>query len=311
MFEAMMAGIEDDFVRYVIAPQGRRRGRRQAQCAQRAVLVGRGPGPGVERHARGRRSARRARRGGAQLRRRHRRSAGGARGRRRGGQRRRSRSRRRPGATSPATAAAARSSSSATAADAPVQSFTRSARSMRDFTEDLTELRRRVPRRARVPPRRLRPRAKADELEAASAKPDLWDDPDRARSLTTELARVKEDVDLVDGLEQRLLGRRDAPRPGARGGRRLGGGRRSRRASPPSRGELDGLELRALFTRRARRARRDLRGALRRGWDRRAGLGRDAAAHVHPMGRASRLRGRGRRGPAGHRGRASRRRRSP
>ena len=36
----------------------------------------------------------------------------------------------------------------------------------------------------------------------------------------------------------------------------------------------------------------------------------DAAAHVHPLGRATRLRGRDRRGPARHRGRASPRRRS-
>ena len=46
--------------------------------------------------------------------------------------------------------------------------------------------------------------ARLAELEQAASKPDLWDDPDAARQVTTELARVKDDIDLVRGLEERV-----------------------------------------------------------------------------------------------------------
>ena len=55
--------------------------------------------------------------------------------------------------------------------------------------------------------------------------------------------------------------------------------------------------------RRARRGRRHLRGQRQGRRRRRPGLGRDAAADVHPLGRAPRLRRRGRRRLRGHRGR--------
>jgi len=117
---------------------------------------------------------------------------------------------------------------------------------MRDFTDDLTDLRRRVDdarRYLHVDATRV----KVAELEAAAAEPGLWDDPDQARRVTTELARLKEDVDLVDGLEQRLsdletlhdLGREEADdsvEPEIEAG------------IAALRNELDGLELRALFT---------------------------------------------------------------
>lgn len=74
---------------------------------------------------------------------------------------------------------------------------------MRDFTDELAELRKRVEDASgylRVGEARLRLR----ELEQRASRPDLWDDPERARTVTTELARVKDDVDLVEGLERRL-----------------------------------------------------------------------------------------------------------
>ena len=74
---------------------------------------------------------------------------------------------------------------------------------MRDFHDDLTDLRRRIDD-ARGYLRVDAARARVGELEAEAASPDLWDDADRARRLTTELARVREDVELVDGLERRL-----------------------------------------------------------------------------------------------------------
>jgi peptide chain release factor 2 len=42
------------------------------------------------------------------------------------------------------------------------------------------------------------------ELREATAAPDLWDDPDRARRLTRKLAGVESDLDLLDSLARRL-----------------------------------------------------------------------------------------------------------
>ncbi|MSO79742.1 MAG: peptide chain release factor 2 [Acidimicrobiia bacterium] len=74
---------------------------------------------------------------------------------------------------------------------------------MRDFTDDLAELRRRV-EDARSYLRVDEARTRIDELATESAKPDLWDDPDRARAVNTELARVQEDITLDDELERRI-----------------------------------------------------------------------------------------------------------
>jgi peptide chain release factor 2 len=38
------------------------------------------------------------------------------------------------------------------------------------------------------------------ELEKEASRPDLWDDADHAREVTTELGRVNEDIELLDGL---------------------------------------------------------------------------------------------------------------
>jgi peptide chain release factor 2 len=46
--------------------------------------------------------------------------------------------------------------------------------------------------------------ARLADLETVVAEPDLWSDSDRARRVTTEYGRVKEDVDLLNGLERRL-----------------------------------------------------------------------------------------------------------
>ncbi len=43
-------------------------------------------------------------------------------------------------------------------------------------------------------------RQRQAELEKAVAKPDLWDDPDEARRLTTELGHVSDDVAVIDAL---------------------------------------------------------------------------------------------------------------
>jgi peptide chain release factor 2 len=117
---------------------------------------------------------------------------------------------------------------------------------MRDFADDLADLRRRIDDARRYLHVEAA-RERATELERQSAEPGLWDDPDRARQLLAELARAREDVTLVEGLEARLsdletlhqLGREesdDSVEPEIEAG-----------ASDLA-GDLDRLELRALFT---------------------------------------------------------------
>ena len=74
---------------------------------------------------------------------------------------------------------------------------------MHDFTDDLrrcgaasTEARRYL----RIDDTRARPPSSRPRCSA----PDLWDDQDRARQVTGELAAVSDDLDLYDGLAQRL-----------------------------------------------------------------------------------------------------------
>ena len=59
---------------------------------------------------------------------------------------------------------------------------------MRDFTDDLAELRSRVAD-AHAYLRIDDARERLAELEVEASRPDLWDDPDAARTVTTELSR--------------------------------------------------------------------------------------------------------------------------
>ena len=135
------------------------------------------------------------------------------------------------------------------------------------------------------------------ELEKAASEPGLWDDPDHAREVTTEFGRVTEDLEQLAALAGQLSDAQtlnelieeesdDSLRPEVEEmlddlDRRLGA-----------------LELRSLFAGRVRRRRRRGRDPRRRRGHRRPGLGGDDAAHVHPLGRATRLR---HRGGGGHR----------
>src|SRR6476646_10224240 len=74
---------------------------------------------------------------------------------------------------------------------------------MRDFTEDLADVARRV-NDAHQYLRIEASRKRLAELEAAASDPALWDDPDRVRKVTSELSAVRDDVELIDGLEQRV-----------------------------------------------------------------------------------------------------------
>jgi peptide chain release factor 2 len=74
---------------------------------------------------------------------------------------------------------------------------------VRDLSAELLERRRRLTESSRdldVDGKRSR----LTSLEKLASDPELWNDPDDARKVTSELSRVKDDVDLLDGLERRL-----------------------------------------------------------------------------------------------------------
>ncbi|MDQ4089123.1 MAG: peptide chain release factor 2 [Actinomycetota bacterium] len=74
---------------------------------------------------------------------------------------------------------------------------------MRDLTADLAELRRRLSESEKDLGLDAK-RARLAELEKLASDPSLWDDQNEARKVTSELALVKDDIDLLDGLEARL-----------------------------------------------------------------------------------------------------------
>src|SRR4051794_26112017 len=74
---------------------------------------------------------------------------------------------------------------------------------MRDLSDDFAALRQRLTDAERYLDLDGK-RARLTDLEQRASAPDLWDDPDKARLVTSELSRVKEDVDTLDGLGRRL-----------------------------------------------------------------------------------------------------------
>ncbi|MEP6624023.1 MAG: peptide chain release factor 2 [Acidimicrobiia bacterium] len=117
---------------------------------------------------------------------------------------------------------------------------------MRDFSDDLGAVRKRVDE-ARAYLRIADQRDRLSELETQAADPGLWDDPDAARQVTSELAGVRDDIELVEGLTGRVddldtlfeLGREESDESVVP---EIETGIESLRT------ELDKLELRALFT---------------------------------------------------------------
>ncbi len=74
---------------------------------------------------------------------------------------------------------------------------------MRDLSDELRGLRGRVDEAAGY----LKVdelRARQPQLEAEASRPDLWDDPDKARRVTSDLASVNDDLAAFDGLRSRL-----------------------------------------------------------------------------------------------------------
>jgi peptide chain release factor 2 len=117
---------------------------------------------------------------------------------------------------------------------------------VRDFTDELRDLRRRVTE-AHTYLTIDDARTRLEQLEIDASRPDLWDDPDKARLVTTEMARVRVDVELVDGLGSRVSDletlfelAREEDDDSVEG--EIASGVKALVA------ELDQLELRALFT---------------------------------------------------------------
>ncbi len=74
---------------------------------------------------------------------------------------------------------------------------------MRDYSDDLSDARRRLDEAAQY----LRIdalRARRPQLEAEASRGDLWDHPDQARAVTAELASLTDDLAVHDGLHQRI-----------------------------------------------------------------------------------------------------------
>ncbi len=78
-----------------------------------------------------------------------------------------------------------------------------SAEAPRDFTSELEALGERLAEAERYLGRD-KLEARRTELEADVANPNLWDDPDHARSVTKELGRVTADLEQLDGLRSAL-----------------------------------------------------------------------------------------------------------
>jgi peptide chain release factor 2 len=74
---------------------------------------------------------------------------------------------------------------------------------LRDFSDEVAALRRRLTEaEGYLSADELR--ARRPQLETEASRPDLWDDPDRARSVTAELSAVVEDLALVDRLTREV-----------------------------------------------------------------------------------------------------------
>ena len=70
---------------------------------------------------------------------------------------------------------------------------------MRDFTDDIKDLRRRLDEAAAYL-KITEKRARLGELELEVSRPDLWDDQDLAKKVNTEYSNVKSDIDTFDTL---------------------------------------------------------------------------------------------------------------
>jgi len=74
---------------------------------------------------------------------------------------------------------------------------------VRDFADDLGALRQRL-NEAQEYLRIEELRQRRPQLETEASRPDLWDDQDLAKKVTGELSAAVADIELFDGLVQRV-----------------------------------------------------------------------------------------------------------
>ncbi|MBI2704238.1 MAG: peptide chain release factor 2 [Actinobacteria bacterium] len=74
---------------------------------------------------------------------------------------------------------------------------------MKDFSDDLASLRKRLDE-ARTYLKIDELRSQQPQLETEASRPDLWDDPDRARHVTGELAAMTDDLESYDSLDGKI-----------------------------------------------------------------------------------------------------------
>jgi peptide chain release factor 2 len=117
---------------------------------------------------------------------------------------------------------------------------------MRDFSEDLAELTRRV-RDASEYLHIDDARKRLVDLDTEAADPELWNDQEKARKVTTEQSRVRADVDLIDGLQSRIADAETLFELGREEGDDSVEDEIADAIAKAS-SELDQLELRALFS---------------------------------------------------------------
>jgi peptide chain release factor 2 len=117
---------------------------------------------------------------------------------------------------------------------------------MRDFTDELKDLRRRLDE-ASIYLKISDSRSRLAELELEVSRPDLWDDQDRAKRVNAEYANIRSDVDTFD----RLAGEIEDAEVLHEMARELDDETQEPdlvEAISHAGGELDQLELRSLFT---------------------------------------------------------------
>src|SRR3954454_24772858 len=117
---------------------------------------------------------------------------------------------------------------------------------MRDFTDDIADLRRRLDE-ARAYLRIEELQARRPQLETEASRPDLWDDQDLARRITGELDAATKDIELYEGLVQQV----DDAETLAELAREEGDESQEPEIEASLKAvatKLDGLELRALFS---------------------------------------------------------------
>ncbi|MHB8468057.1 MAG: peptide chain release factor 2 [Acidimicrobiales bacterium] len=117
---------------------------------------------------------------------------------------------------------------------------------MRDLTEDLRALADRLADASRYLSLDAK-RSRLAELEVEVARPDLWDDADNARKVTTEFGRLNDDVSSIDALHQRLEDASTLYELAVEEGDESVAAELEAAVAALSR-ELDELDLRSLFT---------------------------------------------------------------